>query len=205
MEYLRDLWSCVFDTSSCVNNLITSSLYMCIWCEASYCSQNYHWLFFWGSNRPSFYRAWLNKVKTHHSKEQTIIYRENEKIPRKRCMLGNQDHAIQNPRNSGREIKWKLTFSESGRLFVAWWQAKIAKIGWNFAETQRNEHTRLHVSLFQFISRYCPKVGSLFLCSYKSHTNPLYMAPLCLGFLWYHLSSSIQGIVPIAECWKLCK
>ena len=47
--------------------------------------------------------------------------------------------------------------------------AKLAEIGWNFIETQRKEHTRLQVSLFQFISRYSPEFRVLILY----HCNPI--------------------------------
>ena len=36
--------------------------------------------------------------------------------------------------------------------------AKLAEIGWNFAETQRKEYTRLEGSLFQFILCYSSKI-----------------------------------------------
>ena len=43
--------------------------------------------------------------------------------------------------------------------------AKLAEIGRNFIETQRKEHTRLQVSLFQFISRYSTEFRVLFYTS----------------------------------------
>ena len=46
---------------------------------------------------------------------------------------------------------------------------KLAEICWNFIETQRKEHTRLQVSLFQFISRYSPEFRVLILY----HCNPI--------------------------------
>ena len=52
---------------------------------------------------------------------------------------------------------------------------KLAEIGWNFADTQRKEYTRLQVSLFQFISRY-PfgiRVLILYIIPYKPYnSNP---------------------------------
>ena len=47
--------------------------------------------------------------------------------------------------------------------------AKLAEIGYNFAETQRKECTRLQGSLFQFISRYSPETRVHILY----HRNPI--------------------------------
>ena len=68
--------------------------------------------------------------------------------------------------------------------------ARLAEIGWNFIETQRKEHTRLQVSLFQFISRYSPEFRVLILY----HCNPI---QTLRGFLWTKESCLWIRVFPV--------
>ena len=52
---------------------------------------------------------------------------------------------------------------------VRWKGRKLAEIGWNFAETQRKEYTRLQFCLFQFTSRYSLEIQVFILY----HSNPI--------------------------------
>ena len=61
---------------------------------------------------------------------------------------------------------------------------KLAKISWNFAETQRKECTRLQVSLFQFISRYSPEIRVLILY----HRNPIQI------LIWHPIPRASCGL-----------
>ena len=71
---------------------------------------------------------------------------------------------------------------------------KLTEIGWHFAAIQRNEHTRLQVSLFQFISCYSPVIWVLILYSYPIKT--LRWHPVA----WTSCDDIFWGFSG-AECW----